>query len=202
MISPDFINFCILGEEFYDSFHFFWPVSYFRQGRFVGNFVVIFRGFWRQSWPAKDRTVEVREHRKLQKEMIPPVLLQAVNPSSKATRGEHTFPKRLQINNSYFYSLRTLGKRGTPRENHPSQSTENLRGVGGLSSHWVSSWWGCQAQRWWKCSPPPRGYPKGCAWSLCSSPGHPRKIPNAGSARPSPAGGCWCKAQKTKWEQQ
>lgn len=141
MISPDFIKFCILGEQFYDSFNFviFLPVSYFRQGRFVGNFVVIFRGFWRQSWPAKDRTVEVREHRKLQKEKIPPVLLKAVNPSSKATCGEHTFPKRLQINNSYFYSLRTLGKWGTPAATEGESSKSKHREPEGFWRGWEGS---------------------------------------------------------------
>lgn len=45
--SPaDFIQFCILGEQFHDSFHYFFlPVPNFRNGRIAGNFSGIFRGF-------------------------------------------------------------------------------------------------------------------------------------------------------------
>lgn len=146
--------------------------------------------------------------------MIIPLFLNAANPYSKPTSGEHTFPKRPGINNSYFYSLRTLGREelpATPTENLPrtrgdadgespkdSTNPKGPKGAGGLSDHWASSWWGCGAQRWWRCCPPPRGYPKGCAWSPCSSPGHPRQSPSAGSARRSPAGSRWCKARKTE----
>lgn len=81
MISPDFIKFCILGEQFYDSFHFFGQFLISGMADLLGISVAFSEDSENQT--VKGRIVEVREHGEFKKETITPLLLNAVNPHSK-----------------------------------------------------------------------------------------------------------------------